>query len=87
MTEILVEASRQYPVTIGNNTLSHLEKALEGVKKVCIVTDHNVWFPHEKAIRRHIPQGCKVRVCILTPGEGSKNMDTVLPGESYVMRY
>ena len=78
MTEILVEASRQYPVTIGKNTLSHLEKALEGVKKVCIVTDHNVWFPHEKAIRRHIPQGCKVRVCILTPGEGSKNMNTVL---------
>ena len=78
MTEILVEASKNYTVTIGKDTLQYLNQALAGVKKVGIVSDHNVWFAHERAIRKSLPKGCKVKVCILPPGESSKNMDTVL---------
>lgn len=78
MTEILVEASKKYTVTIGKDALQYLNQALTGVKKVGILSDHNVWFTHEKAIRRSLPKGCKVKVCILPPGESSKNMNTVL---------
>ncbi len=78
MTEVLVEASKNYTVTIGKDTLQYLNQALAGVKKVGIVSDHNVWFAHEKAIRKSLPKGCKVKVCILTPGESSKNINTVL---------
>ncbi len=79
MTEIWIETSKGYPVSIGSDTLSQLPKVLAEARKVCIITDHNVWIAYEKIIKRHLPAGCEVLASIVPPGEGSKNWKTLLP--------
>ncbi len=84
MTQIRMEASKSYDVTIGSGALSQLSKALAGVENVCIITDHNVWIEYEKLIKSCLPDGCKACASIVPPGESSKNWKHLLPILDYM---
>ena len=82
MKTINVHASRDYDVIIGSNILhtlgSHI-KALTKAKKVCIVSDSNVFPLYGKSLRYDMEKA-GLRVCeyVFPAGESSKNGNTYL---------
>ena len=84
MTEIMVEASKVYPVYIGSGAWSHLSEVLADRKRVCIITDHNVWDKYEQTIKSKLPEGCAFCASIVPPGENSKKFQTLLPILDYI---
>lgn len=80
MTELHVQASKTYTVTVGQQLLQNLGAYLPQNSNICIVSDQNVWAHYGELIQKscrssHFP------VCyyILAPGESSKNWDHFLP--------
>lgn len=82
MTTIEVAASKSYPVQIGPGLLTELgEKtaALGKVKKVCIVSDSNVWPLYGAAADTSLHlAGLETCAFVFPAGESSKNGDTFL---------
>ena len=82
MTTIEVTASKSYPVQIGPGLLTELgEKtaALGKVKKVCIVSDSNVWPLYGAAADTSLHlAGLETCAFVFPAGESSKNGDTFL---------
>lgn len=77
MKEIQVTASRNYTVTIGNGVLAQLIATIRTVtdaKKVCIVTDCNVWTFYGKTLLRDCHKQ-RLPTCffVFSPGEDSKS--------------
>lgn len=77
MKEIQVTASRNYTVTIGNGVLAQLIATIRTVtdaKKVCIVTDCNVWTFYGKTLLRDCHKQ-RLPACffVFSPGEDSKS--------------
>ena len=79
MTEILVEASKSYPVTIGSGILQRVANVICGIPNVCIVCDHNVWPLYGKSLRAHLcGKGTLVGYYVFPAGETSKNTENFL---------
>jgi 3-dehydroquinate synthase len=82
MTTIEVSASKTYHVEIGSGLLSGLgpkTAALGGAKKVCIVSDSNVWPLYGAAADASL-HGAGLETCafVFPAGESSKNGSTFL---------
>ena len=82
MTTIEVSASKTYHVEIGSGLLSGLgpkTAALGGAKKVCIVSDSNVWPLYGAAADASL-HGAGLETCafVFPAGESSKNGATFL---------
>ena len=83
MNTVHVKASREYDVLIGSGLLGTLGShaaALEKVKKVCIVSETNVWPLYGNAVRQSLlDAGLEVVAEFVFPaGEESKNGITYL---------
>lgn len=82
MTTIQVSASRSYSVEIGSGLLSGLGPrvaALGNAKKVCIVSDSNVWPLYGAAADASLHLAGLETCCFVFPaGEASKNGSTFL---------
>ena len=82
MKQITVQASRQYDVLIGPGLLAHLGQyttELGNAKKVCIVSDTNVWPLYGQQAKSSL-EGTHTEVFsyIIPAGEESKNGNTYL---------
>ncbi len=74
MKTIEVCASSQYPVHIGSGALSLLPQVAQG-RKVCIISDSNVWPLYGAAARKALEEaGLHVVHYLISPGENSKNL-------------
>lgn len=82
MKQITVQASRQYDVLIGSGLLDHLGRytaELGGVKKVCIVSDSNVWPLYSQQARSGLEAShAEVFSFVFPAGEEQKNGSTYL---------
>ena len=82
MTTIEVSASRNYPVLIGSGLLPELGPriaALGSAKKVCIVSDSNVWPLYGAAADASLHlSGLETCTFVFPAGEASKNGSTFL---------
>ena len=82
MTTIEVSASKRYAVEIGSGLLPELGMklaALGGAKKVCIVSDSNVWPLYGAAADASLHlAGLQTCVFVFPAGEASKNGGTFL---------
>ena len=82
MTTIEIHASTSYSVAIGSGLLQTLgpkAAALGGAKKVCIVSDSNVWPLYGAAADTSLhAAGFDVSAFIFPAGEASKNGNTFL---------
>ena len=82
MTAIEVSASKRYTVEIGSGLLPQLGMklaALGGAKKVCIVSDSNVWPLYGAAADASL-HAAEFQTCtfVFPAGESSKNGSTFL---------
>ena len=79
MTEIVVNDSRKYTVTIGSGLLANLEQVISCSHRFCIVCDSNVWTFYGERLIKHL---CENRISaehfVFPAGEYSKNADTYL---------
>lgn len=82
MNTVHVTASRNYEVRIGSgllNTLGKCAAALGNVKRVCIVSETNVWPLYGNASRRSLADaGLDVTEFVFSAGESAKNGTTYL---------
>lgn len=82
MKQIQINASRCYTVTIGSGMLSQLGTTIQTItsaKKVCIVSDDNVWPLYgEAATQSCLPSGLTACHFVFSAGENSKNGHTYL---------
>ena len=82
MTTIEVSASKRYEVQIGSGLLPQLGirlAALGGAKKVCIVSDSNVWPLYGAAVDASLhAAGLEICTFVFPAGEASKNGGTFL---------
>ena len=82
MNTVHVKASREYDVLIGTNllaTLGHHASTLKKVKKVCIVSETNVWPLYgETAKKSLLDAGFETIEFVFPAGEESKNGQTYL---------
>ena len=82
MNTVHVKASREYDVLIGSGLLSTLGdhvKAMKKVKKVCIVSESNVWPLYGDAAKKSLMDAnLEVVEFIFPAGEESKNGQTYL---------
>lgn len=79
MTEILVEASKNYTVTVGSNLFQSVTKRICDAPNVCIVCDNNVWTLYGKNLRERLcRKGTLVGYYVFPAGERSKNAETYL---------
>ena len=88
MITVTVTASKTYDVLIGSGLLSQLgaEAArLEHVKKVCIVSDSNVWPLYGEAAKSSLEKSGFQTISFVFPaGEASKNGSTYLELLNYL---
>lgn len=82
MKQIQVKASKNYTVTIGRDTLTHIGSTIREVTKadkVCIVSDDNVWSLYGAAATESCLSS-ELSVCnfVFSAGENSKNTTTYL---------
>lgn len=82
MNTVTVTASRTYDIKIGPGLMASLgmEVALLGnIRRVCIVSDSNVWPLHGPAARKSL-EGCGLNVVpfVFPAGESSKNSTVFL---------
>ncbi len=82
MTRIEISASRNYTVTIGSDIISTLPeeiRLLTKARKLCIITDENVWPLYGEQLQTKL-QEADFAVCpfVLKPGEEQKNGLTYL---------
>ena len=82
MTRIEISASRNYTVTIGSGIISTLPdeiRLLTKARKLCIITDENVWPLYGEQLQTKL-QKADFAVCsfVLKPGEEQKNGLTYL---------
>ena len=79
MTEIVVNASRKYTVTIGSGLLANLEQVVSRGHRFCIVCDSNVWGFYGERLRKYF---CDNRISaehfVFPAGESSKNFENYL---------
>ena len=82
MTTVEVSASKRYQVEIGSGLLPELGQriaALGNVKKVCIVSDSNVWPLYGAAADASLhASGLETCAFVFPAGESSKNGETFL---------
>ena len=82
MTTVEVSASKRYQVKIGSGLLPELGQriaALGNVKKVCIVSDSNVWPLYGAAADDSLhASGLETCAFVFPAGESSKNGETFL---------
>ena len=82
MRTVHVKASRDYDVLIGSGLLGSLGShaaAMKKVKKVCIVSETNVWPLYGDAAKKSLlDAGLEVTEFIFPAGEASKNGETFL---------
>lgn len=82
MKEIVVNASKQYSVTIGSGVLSQVVKitaAVTNARRICIVSDSNVWPIYGNAVKTGLASaGYSVCYYVFSAGENSKNSTTYL---------
>ena len=82
MKTVHVNASRNYDVLIGNGLLADLGRhaaAMKKVKKVCIVSDANVWSFYGKSAKSSLIDAKLETVEFIFPaGEEQKNAETYL---------
>ena len=82
MNTVHVKASREYDVLIGPGLLATLgshAKAMKKIKKVCIVSETNVWPLYGGATKKSLTEaGLDVVVFVFPAGEKSKNGQTYL---------
>ena len=82
MTTVKVSASKRYQVEIGSGLLPELGQrvaALGNVKKVCIVSDSNVWPLYGAAADASLhASGLETCAFVFPAGESSKNGETFL---------
>ena len=82
MNTVHVKASREYDVLIGPgllSTLGDLTKAMKKVKKVCIVSETNVWPLYGEATKKSLLDAdLDVVEYVFPAGEESKNGQTYL---------
>ena len=82
MNTVHVTASRDYDVLIGSGLLGSIgarAAAMKKVKKVCIVSDTNVWPLYGDTVRSSITDaGLETVPFVFPAGEESKNADTYL---------
>ena len=82
MKTVHVNASRNYDVLIGNGLLADLGRhtaAMKKVKKVCIVSDANVWSFYGKSAKSSLIEAKLETVEFIFPaGEEQKNAETYL---------
>lgn len=80
MKTITVEATRTYPVIIGNGLLSDLERWLSPIHAPCraaIISDSNVWALYGSAVQSGLTaSGHSVCSYVFPAGEASKNVRT-----------
>jgi len=82
MRTVQVKASRNYDVLIGSSLLDTLGShaaAMKKVKKVCIVSETNVWPLYGEAAKKSLEDsGLDVTEFVFPAGEASKNGQTFL---------
>lgn len=79
MTEIVVNASRKYTVTIGSGLLANLEQVVSRGHRFCIVCDSNVWaFYGERLIKYLCENRISAEYFVFPSGESSKNSENYL---------
>ena len=82
MNTVTVSASRTYDILIGHGLLPQLGQmasALEKAKKVCIVSDSNVWPLYGHIVQNSLQQAhFDVTSYVFPAGEASKNGQTYL---------
>ena len=82
MRTVHVKASRNYDVLIGSGLLASLGShaaAIKKVKKVCIVSETNVWPLYGEAAKKSLlDAGLEVTEFVFPAGEASKNGETFL---------
>ena len=82
MRTVHVKASRNYDVLIGSGLLANLGShaaAMKKVKKVCIVSETNVWPLYGEAAKKSLlDAGLEVTEYVFPAGEASKNGETFL---------
>lgn len=82
MRTVHVKASRNYDVLIGSgllNTLGSHAAAMKKAKKVCIVSETNVWPLYGEAAKKSLRDaGLEVTEFVFPAGEASKNGETFL---------
>lgn len=79
MTEIQVNASHAYKVTIGSGIFQSMAKGICGNAKVCIVSDSNVWPIYGKRLREQLcEQGILASYYVFPAGETSKTPENYL---------
>lgn len=82
MNTVHITASRDYDVLIGSGLLGSIgarAAAMKKVKKVCIVSDTNVWPLYGDTVRSSITDaGLETVPFVFPAGEESKNADTYL---------
>lgn len=82
MNTVTINASKTYDILIGSGLLSQLgihASSLKGVKKVCIVSETNVWPLYGHTAQRSLEAaGFEVTSFVFPAGEASKNGNTYL---------
>ena len=79
MTEIVVNASRKYTVTIGSGLLANLGQVVSRGHRFCIVCDSNVWgFYGERLIKQLCENRISAEYFVFPAGESSKNSENYL---------
>ena len=77
MTEITINASRQYTVSIGKGLLSSVGQTvhqLTHAQKVCVVTDSNLQLYHVVTVLNNLKEaGLQISCFTIPAGESSKN--------------
>lgn len=80
MNRITVNASRSYPVIIGNNLICDIAKWISDIYSPChaaIISDTNVWAIYGETVMNGMESsGYKVCSYIFPAGESSKNVNT-----------
>ena len=88
MNTVHVKASREYDVLIGSGLLTTLgshAKAMQKVKKVCIVSETNVWPLYGEAAKKSLMDAnLDVVEFVFPAGEESKNGQTYLELVNYL---
>ena len=90
MNTVHVKATREYDVLIGSGLLSTLgahAAAMKNVRKVCIVSDSNVWPLYGETAQKSLTgQGLEAIDFVFPAGESSKNADTYLSLLNFLAR-
>lgn len=79
MTEIQINASKRYGVTVGQGILKSIMELVSGYNQVCIVSDSNVWPLYGKHLKELLYERDRLDGYYAFPaGETSKNAEEYL---------